>query len=93
MAIAIMRAGNALNTLRDALSDYLARHRLILYHSLAGVVAGGIAFNWHWLTVSETIRLLTALPCMLMMFKCFNCGTHRSTDEAVSAESRTAQTG
>lgn len=92
MAIAIIRAENALNTLRDTLSDYLARYRLILYLSLAGVVVGGIAFNWHWLTVSEIVRLLTALPCMLMMFKCLNCGTRRSTDKAVSVESRTAQT-
>jgi hypothetical protein len=38
----------------------------------------GIAFNWNWLTVSELVRLLTALPCMLMMFKCLNCRTSRS---------------
>ncbi|WGD50568.1 hypothetical protein QA641_34010 [Bradyrhizobium sp. CB1650] len=93
MATAILSVENALNTLRDTLSDYLARHRLLLYLSLAGVVAGGIVFNWHWLTVSEIVRLLTALPCMLMMFKCLNCGTRRSTERAVSAESRTAQTG
>ena len=92
MDLAVTRAENALNTLRDTLSDYLARYRLVLYLSLAGVVAGGIAFNWHWLTVSEIVRLLTALPCMLMMFKCLNCGTGRSTAKPPSAESGTAQT-
>ena len=92
MDLAITRAENALNTLRDTLSDYLARNRLLLYLSLAGVVAGGIAFNWHWLTVSEIVRPLTALPCMLMMFKCLNCGTGRSTAKPPSAESGTAQT-
>jgi hypothetical protein len=30
--------------------------------------------------------LLTALPCMLMMFKCLNCGTRRSMERAVSVE-------
>jgi hypothetical protein len=92
MDLAIMRAENALTTLRDTLSDYLARYRLLLYFSLTGVVAGGIAFNWHWLTVSEVVRLLTALPCMLMMFKCLNCGTGRSVAKPPSAEGGTAQT-
>jgi hypothetical protein len=93
MDLAVMRAGNALNTVRDTVSDYLARYHLLLYVSLAGVVAGGIAFNWHWLTVSEIVRLLTALPCMLMMFKCLNCGTGRSAAKPPSAESGAAQTG
>jgi len=92
MDLAVTRAENALNTLRDTLSDYLARYRLLLYLALAGVVAGGIAFNWHWLTVSEIVRLLTALPCMLMMFKCVNCGTGRSAANSPSADSDTGQT-
>jgi hypothetical protein len=60
------------------LSEYLSRYRVFLHLSLAAVFAGGIAFNWNWLTVSEMVRVLTALPCMLMMFKCLNCGTSRS---------------
>ena len=88
----IARAENGLDSSRDLLSEYLARYRLLLYLSLAGVVAAGIAFNWHWLTVSEIVRLLTALPCMLMMFKCVNCGTGRSAANSPSADSDTGQT-
>jgi hypothetical protein len=69
---------NRLDSLREMLSEYLGRYRGFLYLSLAAVFAGGIAFNWNWLTVSELVRLLTALPCMLMMFKCLNCRTSRS---------------
>ena len=86
----IARAENGLDSVRDMLSEYLARYRLVLYLSLAGVVAAGIAFNWHWLTVSEIVRVLTALPCLLMMFKCLNCGTGRSGDRTgVGANNRT----
>ena len=84
LSLPIARAENALNTLRETLTNYLAWYRALLYLSLAGVVAAGIALNWHWLTVSEIIRLLTALPCMLMMFKCLNCGTRLPVKETDS---------
>jgi hypothetical protein len=74
----IATAENRLDSLRDMLSEYLSRYRVFLYLSLAAVFAGGIAFSWNWLTVSEMVRVLTALPCMLMMFKCLSCGTSRS---------------
>ena len=90
----IARGENRLDSVRDMLSEYLARYRLVLYLSLAGVVAAGIAFNWYWLTVSEIVRVLTALPCLLMMFKCLNCGTGRSADRTgVGASIRTMQDG
>jgi hypothetical protein len=82
----IATAENHLDSLRDMLSDYLGRYRVFLYLSLAAVFAGGIAFNWNWLTVSEMVRVLTALPCMLMMFKCLNCGTSRSGDNREAAD-------
>jgi hypothetical protein len=88
----IARAENGLDSVRDMLGEYLVRYRRVLYLSLAGVVAAGIAFNWHWLTVSGIVRVLTALPCLLMMFKCLNCGTGRSADRTgVGANSSTMQ--
>ncbi|OAE97370.1 hypothetical protein AYJ54_35310 [Bradyrhizobium centrolobii] len=70
----ITTATNLLDTLRGRLSDYLDQYRLALYPTLGAVVAFSIAFNWHWLTTAELVRILTALPCMLMMYKCLRCG-------------------
>lgn len=81
-----LKAEDGLNSARDVLSGYLARYHLALYLSLAAIVAAGVAFNWHWLTTAELIRLITALPCMLMMFKCLNCATSRSIDRTASTD-------
>jgi hypothetical protein len=67
-------AKDFLDTRRDRLADYLDRYRLVLYPALGAVVAFGIAYNWHWLTTAELVRIVTALPCMLMMYKCLRCG-------------------
>jgi len=41
-------------------------------------VALGIAYDEHSLTTAEIVRVLTALPCMLMMYKCLKYGTSPS---------------
>jgi len=68
-------AKNFFDAGRNKLGDYLDRYRLVLYPTLGAVVASGIAYNWHWLTTAELVRLVTALPCLLMMYKCLTCGT------------------
>jgi hypothetical protein len=60
--------------LREILTDYLVRYRLTLYILGGAIVALGIALNWNWITVSGLLRVVTVLPCMLMMFRCLGCG-------------------
>ena len=70
-------ARNGLDAARNRLGDYLDRYRLVLYPTLGAIVASGIAYNWHWLTTAELVRVVTALPCLLMMYKCLRCGTNQ----------------
>jgi hypothetical protein len=41
----------------------------------------------HWLSISETVRLLATLP-RLMMFKCSNCGTANSLTKPLQQMAR-----
>lgn len=87
MVVSHATATNLLDALRGRLADYLDRYRLALYPLLGAVVAFGIAFNWHWLTTAELVRILTALPCMLMMYNCLRCGiSSQSGREAASPD-------
>jgi hypothetical protein len=74
----VATATNFLDSLRGRVSDYLDRYRAAMFATLGTVVALGIAYNWHWLTTTEIVRVLTALPCLLMMYKCLKCGTSPS---------------
>lgn len=80
----ITTATNLLDTLRARLGDYLDRYRLALYPTLGAVVAFSVAFNWHWLTTAWLVRVVTALPCLLMMYKCLRCGIGGSDRESDS---------
>jgi hypothetical protein len=80
MLVSHATATNLPDALRGRLADYLDRYRLAPYPLLGAVVAFGIAFNWHWLTTAELVRILTALPCMLMMYKCLRCGISSQSD-------------
>lgn len=59
----------------DTLRNYLVRYRFALYCLPPAVVAAGIGLELHWLTASTLLRIITALPCMLMMFRCMSCVT------------------
>lgn len=72
----------------DTLQGYLVRYRLVLYVLPATVVAAGVRLELHWLTASTLLRLLTALPCLLMMLRCMTCAT-RSSNEDVTRPDRT----
>jgi hypothetical protein len=82
----VATAAHLVTSLQHTLSGYLTQYRLALYLSLGAVVTSSIFFNWHWLTTTELLRLLTALPCMLMMFKCLNCATSRADSKDKSHE-------
>jgi hypothetical protein len=85
----IATAVNVLDTWRAKLADYLDRYRLVLYPALGAVVAFSIAYNWHWLTTAELVRLVAAPPCMLMMFKCLRCGLGDSDRNSGTEEALT----
>ena len=82
-------AKNFFDSGRNRLGDYLDRYRLVLYPALGAVVASGIAYNWHWLTTAELVRLVTALPCLLMMYKCLRCGTSQGNRSAAEQSGQT----
>ncbi|MGT2504708.1 hypothetical protein ACVOMS_35515 (plasmid) [Bradyrhizobium guangxiense] len=65
MSERVATATNLLDSLRSRVSDYLDRYHAALYATLGTVVAIGIAYNWHWLTTAEFVRVLT---------KCMKCG-------------------
>jgi len=67
--------------LLEILTSYLVRYRLALYALGGAIVASGIALNWNWITVAGLLRIVTVLPCTLMMYRCMHCGP-RKTDQA-----------
>ena len=64
-----------LNSLSHTLSGYFVRYRLALYLLSAAAVALGFALGWNWLTAAALFRIVAALPCALMMFRCLRHGT------------------
>jgi hypothetical protein len=74
------------NSPGDTLRSCLVRYRYALYALPIAVVVAGITLEWHWLTASTLLRLVTALPCMLMMFNCMSCVTRGSTEGTAPAE-------
>jgi hypothetical protein len=70
----------------ETLRSYVVRYRYALYALPIAVVIAGVALEWHWLTASTLLRLVTALPCMLMMFNCMSCVTRGSTEGTAPAE-------
>ena len=75
-----------MNSPGDSLRSYLVRYRFALYLLPMVVVTAGISLQWHWLTASTLLRLVAALPCMLMMFRCMSCVTRGSTEGAATAD-------
>lgn len=69
------------NSLRNTLSGYFVRYRLVLYTLTGAAVASCVALHWSWLTVTELLRLAVFLPCALMMLRCMKHGTRRSNEE------------
>jgi hypothetical protein len=67
--------------LLETLAGYLVRYRLALYGLGGAIVAAGIVLDWNWITVAGLLRIVTVLPCTLMMYRCMNCGP-RKTDQA-----------
>jgi hypothetical protein len=74
------------NSPGSALRSYLVRYRFVLYVLPIAVVAAGIALPWQWLTAFTLLRLLAALPCMAMMFRCMSRVTRGSIESAAPAE-------
>jgi cation transport ATPase len=66
---------DTLNSLSHTLSGYFVRYRLALYLLSAAAVALGFALGWNWLTAAALFRIVAALPCALMMFRCLRHGT------------------
>ena len=80
--LAIYRGSNSPG---ETLRSYVVRYRYALYTLPIAVVTAGIALEWHWLTASTLLRLVSALPCMLMMFRCTSCVTRGPTEGATPA--------
>jgi hypothetical protein len=69
------------NRLLDTLRAYVARYRLPLYLLSTAAVASGVVLNWNWLAAAGLVRLVTVLPCALMMFSCIRHGVRRPAEE------------
>lgn len=80
----------SLNSLSGTLGGYFTRYRMVLYLVFAAATSRSVVWNWNWLTGAEVFRILSALPCTLMMLMCLNradCWSalrNRSTDGDLS---------
>jgi DNA-binding XRE family transcriptional regulator len=72
-----------LKSLGEKLSGYFVRYRLALYLLSVAAVALGVAVSWNWLTAAALFRVVAALPCALMMFRCVRHGTRGAPEETM----------
>ncbi|EIG62823.1 hypothetical protein Bra1253DRAFT_07763 [Bradyrhizobium sp. WSM1253] len=59
---------------RSAAISLLVRYRAFVFLLAGAIVVAGLALQWHWTTSLGLLRILAFLPCILMMFRCMNCG-------------------
>jgi hypothetical protein len=65
---------------------FFARYRFALYFLMVGGIAAGVALNWNWVTVTQLLRILAFLPCMVMMFMCMKGGSGGPDPDEVTAQ-------
>ena len=77
----IQHAISVVRSLLDTLRAYLVRYRLALYLVSGAAVVLEVVLNWNWLAAAGLVRIVAALPCALMMFRCVRQGPRGSAEK------------
>jgi hypothetical protein len=86
LSLRAITVGGGRNSLLETLRGYFTRYRLALYLFSGAAVGLGVVLNWNWLTAAGLFRVVTVLPCALMMFRCVRHGPSRSVEDTAAPD-------